>query len=271
MVSNGFKLGERFLKIVFDNALQYGIDEIYATAFRRTTDQDRLIRLVTDWGFVHWGTKGAPDANAEQVYVRDFRPNVDLADPRRTFPYVSGKASRFIVPIYPAYHTELLPDSILNNESPASFVENRPNRNALSKVYISRSIERRLAPGDIIIFYRTASGTGAAWYTSVASTIGVVQDVVTGIKDLTTFQQTCRKRSVFSDEDLANHWNYTPSNRPFVVNFLFVYSLPRRPNLKELTESKVLSQAPRGFEPISNSAFRKLLEISNANPRFVVT
>jgi hypothetical protein len=270
VVSNGFKLGERFLKIVFDNALQYGVDEIYVTAFRRTTDQDRLIFLLEEWGFVRWGTKSASNSAAEQVYVRDFRPQVDEHDPRRTFPYVSSKARKFIVPIYPAYHTELLPDSILNNESPRAFVENRPNRNALSKVYISRSIERGLGPGDIIVFYRTASGTGPAWYTSVATTIGLVQDVITGIKDLTTFQQTCRKRSVFSDEELAAHWNYNPRNRPFVVNFLFVYSLPRRPNLMELTESKVITNPPRGFESISDTSFNKLLEISNADPRFVV-
>lgn len=31
VLSNGFKLGERFLKIVFDNALLYRVDEIYVT------------------------------------------------------------------------------------------------------------------------------------------------------------------------------------------------------------------------------------------------
>jgi len=31
---NGFKLGERFLKIVFDNALQQKVDEIYVTNSR---------------------------------------------------------------------------------------------------------------------------------------------------------------------------------------------------------------------------------------------
>ena len=35
----------------------------------------------------------------------------------------------------------------------------------------------RLKPGDIIVFYRTADG-GPAWYTSVATTIGVVQEVM---------------------------------------------------------------------------------------------
>ena len=45
-------------------------------------------------------------------------------------------ARKFIVPIYPTYHTELLPDSILNTETAEDFEDNKSNRNALSKVYI---------------------------------------------------------------------------------------------------------------------------------------
>lgn len=270
VISNGYKIGERFLKIVFDNALLYQVDEIYVTAFRRTADQDRLIRLLEEWGFVLHGTKGHAGGELENVYTRAFIPHVDTADPRRTYPYIAASARKFIVPIYPDYHTELLPDSILNTESPANFVENRPNRNALSKVYISRSIRRDLRPGDIIVFYRTKSPDGPAWYTSVATTIGVVQEVVLGIPDLRTFRAACRKRSVFSDEELARHWNYRPSDRPFVVNFLFVYSFPKRPNLKSLKEAGVLETFPRGFEPMNHAAFIRLLELANADTRFVV-
>jgi hypothetical protein len=267
VISNGFKLGERFLKIIFDNALRYGVSEIYVTAFRRTMDQERLIHLLEDWGFKFHGIKGAE----EQVYARNFLPQVDAEDPRSSYPYVQGAARKFIVPIYPAYHTELLPDSILNTESPSDFVENKPNRNALSKVYISRSFERGLRAGDIIVFYRTKSSDGPAWYTSVATTIGVVQDVITDIPNLATFLAVCRKRSVFSDRELKEHWDYTPRNRPFVVNFLFVYSLPKRPNLKQLTDIGVITNgAPRGFELISDKSFNNLLEVSNADARFIV-
>jgi hypothetical protein len=207
----------------------------------------------------------------EQVYVRKFLPKVDADDPRRTYPYVSGSARKFIVPIYPAYHTELLPDSILNTESPSDFVENKPNRNALSKVYISRSIERGLRAGDIIVFYRTKSPDGPAWYTSVATSIGVVQDVITDIPSLKAFLAVCRKRSVFTDKQLKEHWDYAPRNRPFVVNFLFIYSLPKRPNLKQLTDIGVITNgAPRGFEQISDKSFGKLLEVSKADARFIV-
>lgn len=268
VVVNGFKLGERFLKIVFDNALLSRVAKIYVTAFRRTMEQDRLIHMLEDWGFALYGVKNG----TEEVYVRDFLPTVDRNDPQRTFPYVAASARKFVVPIWPSYHTELLPDSILNTESPKDFVENRPNRNALNKVYISRSYERGLRTGDIVVFYRTKSEDGPAWYTSVATTIGVVQNVVDGIRDLPTFIAICRKRSVFSDIELGQWWNYRPGNRPFVVNFLYVYSLPKRPNLKQLDEIGMVkaSDVPRGFARISDESFNKLLEVSNADTRFIV-
>jgi hypothetical protein len=269
VATNGYKLGERFLKIVFDNALKFNVEEIYATAFLRTEEQDRLIRLLGDWGFIRHGTKTTKDG-VEQVFVRKFSPTFNPEDPRKSYPYISRRTRKFIVPIYPEYHTELLPDSILNTESPANFVENRPNRNAISKVYISRSVERALRPGDIVVFYRTKPGTAPAHYTSVATTIGVVQDVILNIRNKEDFIQVCRKRSVFTDDELARHWDHSPSNRPFVVNFLYVYTLPKRPNLAQLKATGIISDHPRGFEELSAGAFEKLMEVSDGDKRIVV-
>lgn len=267
VVSNGFKLGERFLKIVFDNALLYRTEEIYVTIFRHSPEQERLVQLLTEWGFARHGNKVSA-VGTEEVLVRDFRPHVDPEDPRKSFPFVSATARKFIVPIYPEYHTELLPDSILRTEAPAGFIENRPNRNALSKVYISRSIERGLQTGDIIVFYRTSSG-GAAYYTSVATTLGVVQDVVVNIPNEQDFLRLCRKRSVFSDADLLKHWHYS-RNRPFVVNFLYVHSFPTRPNRKAMIDAGIMGDAPRGFEQLSDDRFYRLMELAGADPRLIV-
>lgn len=248
-----------------------GLEKVYRfvieTTDARLHPMVRLIRLFEDWGFTPHGTKGGD----ELVYVRDFRPRVDPSDPRLTFPYISAKARKWVVPIYPEYHTELLPDSILNTEDPDDFEDNKPNRNALSKVYISRSIERSLKPGDVIVFYRTKSPGTSAWYTSVATSIGVVQEVIDRIPDLKTFLAACRKRSVFTDEKLEEHWSYKATH-PFVVNFLFVYALPKRPNLKNLDEiGFVKSNAvPRGFARVSDESFDNLLRVSNADTRFIV-
>ena len=151
----------------------------------------------------------------------------------------------------------------------SDYVENKPNRNAISKVYISRSIERDLSPGDVIVFYRTAFN-GPAYYTSVTTTIGIVQSVITNIESLNKFIQLCRKRSVFSDDELAAHWNYKKYNHPFIVNFLYAHTFPKRLILKELKELGIIEEAPRGFEPLTDSAFQLLLEKSNANKRLVI-
>jgi predicted nucleic acid-binding protein len=265
---NGYKLGERFLKIIFDNALNQNVDEIYVTIFNKDTDQQRLITLLSDWGFRHYGIKRGRSGD-ELVYVRDFAPKADPTRPSLTYPYISAKQRKFIVAIYPEYHTELLPDSILKTESPANYLENRPNRNALRKVYISRSHRKDMRPGDIIVFYRTAFG-GPAHYTSVATTLGVVESVVAPVPTLEDFIRLCRKRSVFSDEDLKKHWNYYPGLKPFIVNFLFVHSFPTRPNMATLKNEKIIIDAPRGFEELSAEAFQKLIDISNANKRIIV-
>jgi len=157
VVLNGYKLGERFLKIIFDNALLLGVDEIYVTIFNNRADQERLIYLLTDWGFEYHGQKMSTSGK-EMVYTRDFSPRANPDNPALTFPYLSKHQRKFVVPIYPEYHTELFPDSFLRTESPYDYVENRPNRNAIRKVYISRSIRRDLNSGDIIVFYRTKYG-----------------------------------------------------------------------------------------------------------------
>jgi hypothetical protein len=162
---NGYKLGERFLKIVFDNAILQKVDEIYVTIFPRAIEQQRLIRILEDFGFKEHGTKVSA-YGTEAVYVRDVTSRFDAQDPKLTFPYVSRSSRAFIVPIYPQYHTSLLPDSILRTESPADFVEQEPHRNAIRKVYVSWSIFRNLRRGDSIVFYRTGGYRcrNYAWY-----------------------------------------------------------------------------------------------------------
>lgn len=264
---NGFRLGERFLKIIFDNALMQGVDEIYTTIFPRTMGQQRLIRLLEEFGFVQFGEK-LNDYGTESVYVRSMTRRFDIADPKLTFPYVSKSARAFLVPIYPDYHTSLLPDSILKTESPADFVEQEPHRNAIAKVYLSRSLFRDLRRGDTIIFYRTGG-----YHKSVVTSLGIVDGIYRNIRDEGHFISLCRKRSVFSDKELKDQWNYNRSNRPFIVGFLYAYAFPRRPNLKELIDNGVIrdiESVPRGFERISEEQFATILALARADPRAIV-
>lgn len=265
VTSTGFKLGERFLKIIFDNALQYNVDEIYVTIFNKREEQRRLINLLEDWGFIHYGIKQTRNGE-EQVYVKNFSGSMSFNFPRKDFPYVSRNTPKHIVPIRPEYHTELFPDSILNNESPQDFVENEPHRNAIKKIYISRSINRNLKRGDLVLFYRTGG-----YHKSVISTIGVIENMIDNIQNEQQFIELCRKRSVFDDNGLREFWNWNKKNRPFIVNFLYLDSFPMpKVNLAKLLELNLLQSAPRGFEPISNYVFNEILKAARANESYII-
>ncbi len=264
---NPFKLGERFLKIIFDNALTFKVEEIYVTVFPKRAGQFQLIELLKDWGFYRYGTKDSL-SGTEEVYVRDFFPSFFPSNPKLTYPYLSTKSRSFIVPIREEYHTELFPDSILRTESPLDFIENQPHRNAIKKAYISRSIERDLKLGDIIVFYRTGG-----YHKGVVSTIGMVDSIITSIKDEADFIRQCRKRTIFSDEELVKWWNFKPHYRPFIVNFIYVVSFQKRPNLKRLIELgiiKNIESVPRGFTQINNHNFKLILKEANVDESFVV-
>ena len=272
VVSTGYKLGERFLKVIFDNALRNNVNEIYVTIFDKTDNQKFLISLLEDWGFKHQGIKSIPTGD-EEVYVKDFHPTPNLSHPKLTYPFINKDRQFFIVPIYPEYHTELLPDSILNTERPENFIDDKPHRNAIQKVYFSRSVEKNINPGDIFLFYRTKTPNSNAYHTSVITTICIVESKIENISDLDTFVSLCKKRSIFSNAELAKHWNWTSGNRPFVVNFLYLYSFQKRLNLSTLIGLGVISNidnVPRGFKKITKEQFELILRESNTNERFII-
>lgn len=263
VISNGFRLGERFVKIIFDNALKNHVQEIYVTIYDKRPEQRRLIDLLEQWGFVLWGTKG----EGELVYVRDFSPKFDIENLKACFPYISKGKNAYIVPIYPEYHTELLPDSILNTESPEEFIEDFPHRNCINKVYVSRAMEPHPSVGDILVFYRTGG-----YYKSVVTTIGEVLEVKTNFQDENDFILYCRKKSVYPEQALREMWRYS-ARKPFVVNFLYAYSFPHRINMKELIDIKVLTginDAPRGFKPITKEQFEIILKETRSDESFIV-
>lgn len=263
VISNGVRLGERFMKIIFDNALKNHVQEIYVTVYDKRPEQRRLIDLLEQWGFVLWGTKG----EGELVYVRDFSPQFNIENLKSCFPYISKGRNVYVVPIYPEYHTELLPDSILNTESPEEFIEDFPHRNCINKVYVSRAMEPYPNIGDILVFYRTGG-----YYKSVVTTIGGVLEVKSDFLNENDFILYCRKKSVYPEQALRDMWRYS-TRKPFVVNFLYTYSFPHRINMKELIDLKVLlgvNDAPRGFKPITKEQFEIILKETRSDESFII-
>ena len=198
VVSNGLRIGERFLKIVFDNARQYKVNEIYVTIFDSRPELLSLIALLEQYGFKYYGIKTST-SGTEKIYVRDFSKHADEVEPKLTFPWLSKTSIVYIIPIKPQYHTELFPDSKLRTESLDDFVDNKPHRNAISKVYVSHSLTRDLHSGDIIVFYRSGDKHPKI-HSGVATTIGIVENIFIP-KNVNELVEICRKRTVLTQRN----------------------------------------------------------------------
>lgn len=150
-----------------------------------------------------------------------------------------------------------------------------PHRNAIKKVYISRSIERNIKKGDILFFYRTAEKGKPAYYSAVITTIGLVENKIENIRDENDFILKCRKRSVFSDTELVKWWNWKPNMRPFIIEFLHIYSfrLGQRINRARLLELGVLTGQEnelRGLKEISIDNFKKIIKEAKIDESFII-
>jgi predicted nucleic acid-binding protein len=267
VINNGYKIGERFLKIVFDNAIRFKVDEIYVTIFDKRPEQSQLIEMLKDWGFIEYGIKKSDDGD-EIVLIRPFGKNlpVSIENPKLSYPFFSRGTRKYIIKIEPQYHTELFPDSINTREDEAKYTENEPHRNRIEKVYISHSKDKHLQSGDIIIIYRMGE-TSPKKYSSTVTSICIVEEVIKDFKSFDDFFQACNRRTMINKVDLENQWwNKFSNYRPFIIRFLYAHSFPTpKPTLNDLNQIGVIPDImnmPRGFIEIDNNQFNRLINFA---------
>ena len=162
---HGTRLGERFLKKVLDSAFHYQFEGIYVTVFPKHSG---LIDLFKKYGFEEVGTK-TTSSGVEKVLIKnltDVKNDILLDYPK--FNIVDNK--KFLIAIFPQYHTPLFPDSMLNNESFNDILD-VSHTNSIEKVYVCSMDCSDLKKGDAVLIYRTSDKVGAARFRSV---VGVV-------------------------------------------------------------------------------------------------
>lgn len=257
VVATGFRLGERFIKIILDNAIELNVDEVYVTLFEDRPELETLAMLLSRWGFEKYGIKMS---TGETVMVKKMKQYIPELTPRQNFPSLLYGMQKFILPILPQYHTSLLPDSILRNENENDFLAKTPYRYALQKVYISFAPEKNINPGDIILFYRTGV-PGNAGYTAVLTSVGIVEEAISNFASKEDYMRHVQNRSVFTNEELNRFWRQYRGNQ-IVLKFIFVKSLAKRPILKFLWDNDIIAfpNGPRPFTRISDNQFNIILK-----------
>lgn len=247
--SSGFRLGERFLKIIFDNARQTGVDEIYVTLFEnKRQDVIRLKTLLEQWGFVKHGYK---NDNGELVLVKSMCSYDVNRDPQLNYPLIKDTANAFILPIKAEYHTDLFPDKILKNENMHLYEENLAHRYAIEKIYLTGAFNIRAKQGDVVLIYRMSD----QWYKSYSSVVtglAIVQDIIP-TKNVEECISICKNRSIFDEQSIRSFYGQYPT----VVKLLDFISFKDPVTLQQLREIGVVDaySGPRPFTAITKDQY----------------
>ena len=263
---HGTKLGERFLKKVFDHAVEDHTKQAYVTVFPKHTG---IVTLFERYGFSKVGEKTTKNGT-ELVLLRDVLPNSGniLFD----YPVVHFKGRHiYLLALYPIWHTRLLPDSILKNED-ARIVQDISHTNSIHKVYLAAMPGMgQLERGDVLVIYRTSDNQGAAHYRSVATSICVVEEYrnIQSFKTETEFLGYCRPYSVFTEEELADFWRR--KRYPHIIRFTYNVALTKRVNRKAMIEELGMdSEARWGFMPMTTQQLSGLLTRGEVDEGLVV-
>ena len=242
-----FRLGERFLKIIFDNARLYDVDEVYVTLFEDKRDNVKALKaLMEQWGFVKHGYK----ENGELVLVKSMREYDLTKDSKFNYPLTNINAKHFFLPIYPEYHTDLFPDMILKNENMHLYQENKAHRYALEKMYLTGSYNINAKPGDMVLIYRTGERYPKK-YSSVVSGIAIIQEVCS-TKSVDECIDICKNKSIFSEEEIRKQY----PRRSTVVKLLDYIPFKNKVTNNQLISNGIIEKGtgPRPFEQLSKDS-----------------
>ncbi len=261
IIPHGTKLGERFLKKVFDIAMGNKVQEIYVTVFPKHKD---LIDMFKNYGFKKEASKKTSNG-VEDVYVKDLDSKISISEPTlNAYPRVQlGASPRFyLLSIYPKYHTLLFPDSKLKTER-FHLVSDVSYTNSIHKVYVTKmQLVNDFRKDDVLIIYRTAESGKIAEYNSVATSICVIESK-TNIYDYSTesqFVEDISKYSVFEKSDLSKF--YRTKAYPYVIKMLYNIALTKRITRHDLIEEIGLDRDLYwGCLSLKEEQFRKILSI----------
>ena len=272
--AHGTKLGERFVKKIFDYAVTRGFNDIYVTVF---FEHAPLISLLERYGFRQEAVKTTRNGT-ELVLTRRLNLSYPgVSNVVKNYPIVNFRGDEtyrphsYLLAIYPQWHSRLLPDSILKNED-TSIIQDVSPTNSIHKVYMAgMSGMDRLKRGDILFIYRTNDNKGSAYYHALISSVCVVEEYrhIATFQEYAEFERYCAPYSIFSRDELQKFWK--EKRYPHVLKFSYNIALPKRVIRKNLLEQVGLSEKDYfGFMSLTPCQAAHILQLGSVNESFVI-
>lgn len=263
--AHGTKLGERFIKIIIDEIFKEDYKEAYVTIFKRHSS---LIELLEKYGFAYYGTKESK-AGIENVYLKSaetYENDILLDYPRISL----SNVNKFMLSIWPKYHTMMFPDSKLNTEK-NHIIEDLSITNSIEKIYLSGADLSGYSKGDIVVIYRTADAGRGATYSSVATSICIVEEVksIYDFRDYNEFENYCIKHSVFNKSELDSFWR--SKKYESLIKMLYNVAIPKRVIRQKLIEQVRLNASDRWVSvSLTDEQFEKIIELGDVNESLII-
>lgn len=262
---HGTRLGERFIKVAFNNALKHNVNEIYVTIFEH---HEALVNLFNEFGFIKIGEKRTEDG-VELVLLKDLEQRHHCIC--KDFPVFDTSPNKYLLSIYPSFHSILFPDSILTTENAEDIIMDISHTNSIHKIYICKmqGVEN-IQRGDNIVIYRTKpSNQNSAWFHSVATTVCVAEEVKTkaDFDSIDEYLEYCNSYSIFNESELRRFYGW---NNLIVIKFLYNASFTKRVNMQKLVEDAGLSRTDYwGFRQLSDDEYFNILNLGQVDRRLI--
>ncbi len=247
------KLGERFIKKIMDVALYMKADEIYLTVFPK---HEGLIRILQRYGFVEEGKKGE-----ELVLIKHMKTLT--GDIIKDYPLLKTTGKRkFLLSIYPKYHTRMFPDSILQNEEnkKKELIKDISYTNSIHKIYLCFMPDTaQLRRGDLIAIYRTKDDKGSARYRSVITSVCQIEEVKTNkdFANLEDFLAYTNYYSIFDTEDLKQWYQ---QRNCYILKMTYNIALTKRVTNGYLVDELRMAPNYWGFFQLTDEQFDAILK-----------
>ena len=257
------KLGERFVKKIMDAALDKKADEIYVTIFPK---HEGLIRILQRYGFNEEGKKGA-----ELVLVKNMK--TITGDILKDYPLIRTTDKRkFLLSIYPRYHTQMFPDSILQNEESQKYelVKDISYTNSIHKIYLCFMPDTaQLQRGDLITIYRTNDGAGPARFRSVITSVCQIEEIKTNKEFATVedFLAYTNYYSIFNPDELKQ-W-YRQKNC-YVLKMTYNIALTKRVTNGYLVDELKMTPQYWGFFQLTDEQFDAILKKGEVDESVII-
>lgn len=263
--AHGTRLGERFVKKIFDYALSRDLKHIYVTVF---PEHKKLIERLQTYGFLHHGIKKGANGQ-EDVYVKDFARLQN--DTKLDYPVVNAlECDKWLLGIKPEYHTRLFPDSILRTED-NRMVEDLSYTNSIHKIYVGWALGlQKIKPRDIVVMYRMKEEDKPAEFSAVATSLCVVEEnrPKRSFRNDQEFVLFCQRHSIFDKSELQK-WFRNPAVH--AVKMTYNVALPKRPNRRSLADEVGLDREERwSVLQLTDAQFEQIVKRGKVNEGIVI-